>query len=135
MSEKPRILVIDDERAIARAVCLRLRAAGYDASSAYDGREGLTLARTRAPDAIILDLRMPVMDGLEMLSALRSDARLGTVPVVVLSANVADHAGREALARGANFVVEKPFNPEQLLSALRAALGIIGVGAECGNSH
>jgi two-component system response regulator MprA len=113
-----RILVVDDEQAVREALERALRLEGYEVDLAGDGREALALISRRPPDAIILDLMMPRIDGLEVCRRLRSTG--DRTPVLVLTAKdaVADRvAGLDA---GADDYVVKPFALEELLARLRA---------------
>lgn len=122
MSDTLKILIVDDDREIARGMSIRLRAAGYEVLTANDGQQGLAAALEHKPSAIILDIRMPVMDGLTMLAKLREDDRLAATPVIVLSANVAEHSRERALALGARYFLEKPYSKETLLAAIQSVL-------------
>ena len=114
-----RILVIDDERQIHRFLRPALEASSYEVDSAETGEEGLRLAASRAPDAVLLDLGLPDRDGKEVLAALR---RFSDVPVIVLSARDREADKIAALDGGADDYVEKPFAIGELLARLRVAL-------------
>lgn len=118
---KPMVLVVDDDREIARAVRFRLDRAGFAAIIAYDGLEALRLAEHCRLDAIVLDLRMPAMDGFAVLARLRLDSTF-KIPAIILSADVAESARTRALDNGAAYFVEKPYRPRDLIVALNAAL-------------
>jgi two-component system KDP operon response regulator KdpE len=113
------ILVIDDEPQIHRFLKPALEAAGYDVERADRADEGLRLAAARAPDAILLDLGLPDMDGQEALNRLRE---FSDVPVIVISARDREAEKIEALDGGADDFVEKPFAVGELLARIRAAL-------------
>ncbi|HKI66088.1 MAG TPA: response regulator [Solirubrobacterales bacterium] len=120
--ERPLVLVADDEPDILSLVSLRLREAAYDIASAVDGRQALRVARERRPDAAVIDVWMPEMDGYELTRAIRADTDLRTMPVVLLSASVREseiHRGEEV---GANDYLRKPFVPSELRQAVAAAL-------------
>ena len=118
MSERRRVLIIDDDREIVRGLSVRMRAAKYEVISAYDGQSGLRLALERLPDAIILDIRMPVMDGLEVLAKLREEPCTKSIPVVVISANVLENTRSSALDLGARCFLSKPYQHQTLLAAV-----------------
>lgn len=118
----PRVLVVDDDREMVRAIKLRLSNAGFEPMLAFDGAQGLELALNAKPDAILMDLRMPVMDGFEMLERLRNSVHTAGVPAVILSADSTDQARLKALRNGATYFVGKPYKPEDLIRALNAAL-------------
>jgi CheY-like chemotaxis protein len=117
-----RVLVIDDERAITQALIVRLRAANYEVDVALDGTSGIIAASNWGPDVITLDIRMPDMDGFEVNRRLKSDPRLFDIPVIFLSANVQDSTRQAALAAGAVGYLTKPYEPEQMLAAIGAAI-------------
>lgn len=119
----PHLLLIDDDRNIVQALSIRLGAAGYEITSARDGASGLAKAVSELPDAIILDIRMPVMDGLAVLSKLRENDNTRDIPVLVLTANVAETVRSKALDLGARRFLEKPCDPNELLQAVQAAVG------------
>lgn len=114
-----RILVVDDERQIRRALTTNLEARGYTVDQASTGEEALKFAAERHPDAIVLDLGLPGIDGLEVIRGLRG---WSTVPIVILSVRDAEHEKVEALDAGADDYVTKPFGMNELLARLRASL-------------
>lgn len=113
------VLVVDDEPQMHRFLKPALEAAGYDTLRADTGEEGLRMAATRAPDAVLLDLGLPDIDGQDALLRLRS---FSAVPVVVVSARDREAEKIRALDAGADDYVEKPFGVGELLARLRAAL-------------
>ncbi len=117
---KSRILVIDDEAAIRDSLRMTLEYEGYDFVAAATGQEGLALAERDAPDLVILDVKMPGMDGLEVLDRLRSMNE--TLPVVVISGHGTISTAVEATKKGAFDFIEKPFASERVLVSLRNAL-------------
>ena len=114
-----KILVVDDEPQIHRFLRPALEAAGYAVERAETAAEGLRLAAARAPDAVLLDLGLPDMDGQEALARLRAFSQ---VPVLVVSARDREAEKIAALDAGADDYVEKPFGIGELLARIRAAL-------------
>ncbi|MDX6389070.1 MAG: two-component system, OmpR family, operon response regulator KdpE [Streptosporangiaceae bacterium] len=114
-----RVLIVDDEPAMLRALLINLRARAYDVSTAPTGRAALAEAARRPPDAIILDLGLPDVDGVEVIRELRGWSR---APVIVLSGRTGSGDKIGALDAGANDYVTKPFSMEELLARLRAVL-------------
>jgi two-component system, OmpR family, KDP operon response regulator KdpE len=119
MSELPRILVCDDEPQILRALKVILRDAGYEAVPASTGEEALDRAAVRPPEAAILDLMLPDIDGVELTRRLREWSQM---PILVLSAVGEEDRKVEALAAGADDYVTKPFGPRELVARLAALL-------------
>lgn len=115
----PRILLVDDEPAIQRAVGPLLRSRGYDVEIAGTGADALRLAAGRAPDLVVLDLGLPDLEGTEVCRRLRAAS---AVPVIVLSARGSEADKVQALDLGADDYVTKPFGPEELLARIRVAL-------------
>jgi CheY-like chemotaxis protein len=120
MPEQPIVLVVDDDHEIVMAATLRLRAAGYRTQIAYDGESGVALAAKCQPNVIVLDVRMPRMDGLTALGKLKGRRDTKDIPVVMLSASVVDQ--QAALNAGARFFLKKPYRGETLVQAVAAAL-------------
>ncbi|MEU5609893.1 response regulator [Streptomyces sparsogenes] len=114
-----RVLVVDDEPQIVRALVINLKARKYEVDSASDGATALRLAATRHPDVVVLDLGLPDMDGVEVIKGLRGWTR---VPILVLSARQTSDEKVEALDAGADDYVTKPFGMDELLARLRAAV-------------
>ncbi len=114
-----RVLVIDDEEPIVRALRINLMAHGYDVSTASDGAGGLVAMARDRPDAVILDLGLPDMDGTEVISGVRGWT---SVPIIVLSASGQEARKVAALDAGADDYVTKPFGMGELLARLRAAV-------------
>jgi two-component system KDP operon response regulator KdpE len=118
-AERPRILVCDDEQQILRALRVILRDAGYEALPAGSGEEALDLAAVARPDAGIIDLVLPDIDGIELCRRLREWTEM---PLIVLSAVGEEEAKVRALAAGADDYVTKPFGPRELIARLQANL-------------
>jgi two-component system, OmpR family, KDP operon response regulator KdpE len=114
-----RVLVVDDEAPIRRALAANLKARGYDVDAAETGEQALDLAARHHPDVVLLDLGLPGIDGLEVIDGLRGWTR---VPIVVLSARGAERDKVAALDAGADDYVAKPFGMDELLARLRAAV-------------
>lgn len=115
-----RILIIDDNQEIVLATSARLRAAGYETLLAYDGDEGIQAASEGNPDAIVLDMQMPIKDGLTALTELKHRHDTCDIPVVVLSASVFDQ--QSALESGARFFLRKPHDGRKLVDALNTVV-------------
>ena len=119
MTDSGRVLVVDDEPQIRRALATNLRARGYEVDLAASGEEALALAAERHPDVVILDLGLPGIDGIEVVRGLRGWT---AVPIVVLSVRGDETDKVAALDAGADDYVTKPFGMNELLARLRAAL-------------
>jgi len=114
-----RLLVIDDERAILRAVSTGLRARGYEVITASNGDEGLSRAALETPDVIVLDLGLPDLDGVEVCRRIRQWTE---TPILILSAHGAEARKVAALDEGADDFITKPFGMAELEARLRVAL-------------
>jgi len=119
MSDRPRVLVCDDEPQILRALRITLRDAGFDVLAAATAAEALDAAALQAPDAAILDLVLPDGDGVDITRQLRE---WSTLPILVLSAVGEEDAKVRALEAGADDYVTKPFSPRELVARLHALL-------------
>ena len=119
LSDKPRILVVDDEPQLTRVLRTGLTSRGYDVRVAVDGLAGFETFTDWHPDLVITDLAMPVMDGLELSRRLRA---ISQVPIIVLSAKGEEKTKVEALDIGADDYVTKPFGIDELLARVRASL-------------
>jgi len=114
-----RVLVVDDDRPLARALAINLKAHGYDVTVAHDGRTALTEVARAHPAVVVLDLGLPDQDGIEVLAGIRG---WSAIPVIVLSARSTSAEKVEALDAGADDYVTKPFGMEELLARIRAAV-------------
>lgn len=113
------VLVVDDDKEIARAICLLLEKEGYDTIAAYNGMEALDIAMNQEVHLMILDLMMPVMDGMSALMKLRKKKN---IPVLILSAKTQDHDKIDGLSAGADDYITKPYNPRELVARVKSHL-------------
>ncbi|MEU5437719.1 response regulator transcription factor [Streptomyces sp. NPDC020719] len=113
-----RVLVVEDEPQLVRALEINLRARKYDVDAAGDGATALSLAAQHPPDAVLLDLGLPDMDGIQVMRTLR---RWSRAPILVVSARNTSDEKVEALDAGADDYITKPFSMNELLARLRAA--------------
>lgn len=120
---KPKILVVDDDPDLVRALRLRLRANHYDVTTASDGYSAIAQAQKERPSLIILDLGLPVGDGFVVLERLQNSDILSGVPVIVLSARDPQANEERALKAGAAAFFQKPADNEELLSVIRGSIG------------
>jgi len=128
-----RVLVVDDEPEIVTLVAFHLERAGYEVMAAFDGLQGLELARRSPFSLIVLDLMLPGMSGLEILSRLRADPTTYDVAVLLLTALREDTDKVRGLAIGADDYLTKPFNPDELVLRVGAILRRKGDGRERGD--
>jgi two-component system KDP operon response regulator KdpE len=122
-----RILLVDDEASIQRAVAPLLRSRGYEVETVGSGSDALRVASERPPDLVVLDLGLPDLDGVEVCRRIR---KVSTVPIIVLSARSNEVDKVAALDLGADDYVTKPFSPEELLARIRVALRRVFTGDE-----
>ncbi|HTV18296.1 MAG TPA: sigma-54 dependent transcriptional regulator [Polyangiaceae bacterium] len=118
----PRILVVDDDRELLNNVSELLVEEGFEAISASNGADAVALAKARAPDLVVCDIAMPIMDGYQVLSALRSHPATSLLPFIFLSARAERNEVRAGMNLGADDYVTKPFQLQELLDAIRARL-------------
>ena len=117
-----KILVIDDERSTRASIVNFLRAEGYEAIGAENGRTGIALAQQHLPDLIICDVLMPGLDGYDVLTALQQDPRTATIPFIFLTISASEAGYRQSLELGADDYLSKPVTSEQLRSAIALRL-------------
>ena len=122
-----RILVVDDRDDVRQALAGLLAAEGYEVSEATDGSQVSDRVRRHRPDLILLDIIMPVMDGFDVLEALKKDTRLKSIPVIVVSAASTGANVPRARTLGADDFLPKSTPPDELLERIRKALGATGV--------
>ncbi len=117
-----RILVVDDDRQIARLVQSYLQQSGFTVLTAYDGDEALHAMRREKPDLVVLDLNLPKRDGLDVTRIARSDETLAAIPILMLTARVEDVDKLVGLELGADDYLTKPFNPPEVVARVKAIL-------------
>lgn len=119
MSDSALVLVADDDEDILLLVTTRLRRDGFEIVEARDGGQALAAAREHRPAVAVLDVGMPVLDGLEVLRAIRNDAALGGTRVLLLTAKAQEHDVRRGYESGADRYMKKPFSPAELSAKVR----------------
>ena len=119
---KQQILVVDDDKSIVKVVRSYLEQAGYAVQTAYDGESALHALRSEKPDLVVLDLMLPDRDGWEITRLIRSDATLGAMPIIMLTARVEDTDKIVGLELGADDYITKPFNAREIVARVRALL-------------
>lgn len=118
----PSVLLIEDDEAQRFVARFALKKAGHDVREAVDGAAGVAEARAQRPDAIVCDVMMPGMTGYEVLSQLRADPRLATVPVILLTAMSDRKYMRQGMTAGADDFLTKPYRPDELCEAVTAVI-------------
>lgn len=113
-----KILIVDDEPDLLRVACFRLNKSGYEVLSAVNGKEALELAGKELPDLILLDVRLPLMEGPDVCSCIKKDEKLKHIPVVLFTASTQDINARVE-ACGAQGYILKPFSAEELLNKIK----------------
>jgi two-component system alkaline phosphatase synthesis response regulator PhoP len=127
MSGKKRILIVDDEPDFSMIIKKNLEKEGFEVELAYDGAEGLAKVRSNPPDAIVLDVMMPEIDGYKVCSTLKSDDKYSAIPIVLLTA-VASHVTStryshyDGMSMEADDYMPKPASPEQIAESLKRLL-------------
>jgi len=122
MEQKKKILVVDDERDIVKALMIRLQSNGYEVVAAFDGAQALFMANKEMPDLVILDIRMPAGDGFSVAEKLRQSDQTDWIPIIFLTGSPEKNAEERAMGLGARFYIKKPYDPEELLDAVKRAL-------------
>lgn len=120
---RPKILLVDDDPDLLRALRLRLRANNYEVTTASDGYAAIAAAQKERPSLIILDLGLPVGDGFVVLDRLQNSDTLAGIPVIVLSARDPQNNEEKALKAGAAAFFQKPADNDELLNVIRVSLG------------
>ena len=119
-----RVLVIDDESVVGVILRLAFEAKGHETVLADGGRSGIDKARADHPDAIVLDLMMPEVNGYDVLEVLRDDPFVEDVPIIVLTAVTLSRERERCLSEGAAAVITKPFDPADVVDALDDLLSL-----------
>lgn len=117
-----KLLIVEDEADIRELISFNLEMSGYEVEKARDGEEGLSLAKAKEFDLIILDLMLPGMDGIKVCSQLRKDPSTAHIPVIMLTARSEDEDIVNGLESGADDYITKPFSPRVLIARVKAAL-------------
>jgi len=125
-----RVLIIEDERALTEVLAYNLQREGYEVVIAHDGEEGLRKAQTQLPDLIILDLMLPVLNGLDVCREIRAGERTKNIPIVMLTAKAEETDQVVGFSMGADDYVTKPFSVKVLLQRIKALQRRIEGGAE-----
>ena len=118
----PIILVVEDQEEIASLLRFKLKNSGYDVALAENGKMALDMARANPPDLIIMDVMMPVMDGLVTLKNLKGDASLKSIPVIMLTAQSSEASVVNGLELGADDYITKPFRTQEFIARVHAVL-------------
>jgi DNA-binding response OmpR family regulator len=119
---RPLVLLADDDEDILALVAFRLRRADYEVLTAADGEEALRLAFDRSPDLAVLDVKMPKLDGLDVVRRIRDNEATTHMPVILLSAHVQEADSARGFEAGADHYLKKPFSPQELLAQVQAVL-------------
>ena len=120
---KKKILIVEDDQDMRRALNVRLRANNYDTAIATDAIEALSIAKKEKPDLVLLDLGLPGGDGFMVMDRMKDIASLSCLPVIVVSARDPEGNKVRALSAGAAAFFQKPVDNEQLIAAIRHSLG------------
>jgi DNA-binding response OmpR family regulator len=122
MTEKPLVLIADDDEDIRALVAFRLERAGYEVVTAGDGEQALRLALERAPQLAVLDVMMPKLTGLEVTRRLRAEEATSAIPVILLTARVQESDIAAGFEAGAADYIKKPFSPQELRARVQTIL-------------
>lgn len=127
---RPRILIVEDERALTKVLSYNLEREGYEVTVAHDGQEGLRKAQTLLPDLILLDLMLPILGGLDVCRELRAGERTRDIPIIMLTAKAEETDQIVGFSMGADDYVTKPFAVKVLLQRIKALQRRVEKGAE-----
>ncbi len=120
---RPTILIVDDDEALTDVLSLRLQRQGFETATASSGEDGLAKARSQRPALVVLDLRLPDMDGFSICQELADSPETCAIPVIILSGMEHPDILRRARAAGCSYFVRKPYDPNALLILIREAIG------------
>lgn len=135
MQAKKKILIVDDEKQIVALVRLHMEISGYEVLSAKDGEEALAIIGKEKPDLMILDLMLPKIDGWEVCKRLRADSKIGSIPVIMLTARTETADKLKGFEYGADDYVTKPFSPRELMARVKRVLARAENGPAAPRQH
>jgi CheY-like chemotaxis protein len=115
---KTKILIVDDEPDIRKILVKRLENAGYDVVEATNGQEGIALATKESPEIILMDIMMPVMNGIDATREIRSQLKTASIPIIMLTAKKDKQSELEGIDVGADDYITKPFDHDKLLARI-----------------
>ena len=125
-----KVLVIDDDLALSDVIAFTLRRAGFEVQTAYDGQNGYERWLADLPDLVVLDIKLPLIDGLTLCKRIRAQRN---TPIIILSVQGADEDVVHGLEIGADDYLAKPFSPAQLVARIKAVLRRTGITPVSGN--
>jgi len=117
-----KILIVDDEPDLVQVTAFRLKKAGYEVTAAMDGQEALDLAEKYRPDLILLDVRLPLIDGFDVCKKIKSDAKLKKIIIILFTANTRANIAEQMKEAGADGCMTKPFDGNELLEKIKQYL-------------
>ncbi len=129
MTKPLHILVVDDEPDLVEIITYNLLKANYSVQRAYNGQQCLDVIRLRKPDLIVMDIRMPVMNGLETCRVIKNEELLRDIPVLFLTADSDEYTTISAFDAGANHFVTKPIRPSLLLQLIQEIINEKQIGS------
>ncbi|MDR2884582.1 MAG: response regulator transcription factor [Deferribacteraceae bacterium] len=112
------ILIADDELRLRKVVAMFLKKSGHDVTEVADGSQALSALRLKAFDVVVLDLMMPILNGLDTCIAIKSNPEYKDIPILLLTASVSSEERAKGIAAGASAYVTKPFSPKDLLERI-----------------
>lgn len=116
------LLIIEDDAQIASALSVRLSALGYEVCVAYDGASGIAKAASASPAAVLLDIRLPDINGIEVCRQIKQNPQTAHLPVLLLSANVSNDTRNQAREAGALACLVKPYDFRELTAMIESAV-------------
>lgn len=119
---RKKILIVDDEGDIIKAITIRLQINGYEVISALNCAQGISMVHKEMPDLVILDIRMPSGNGFNVVEKLKQSDRTDRIPIVFLTGSPEKNTEERAMKVGARFYIKKPYDSEELLDAVKRAL-------------
>jgi CheY-like chemotaxis protein len=123
MNERPKVLIVDDELFNVDYLQQELEDCNYDLITASNGREALDKIKSEAPDLVLLDLMMPILDGFAVLTQLKGDPELRSIPVIIISAANNSRSVVKGIKLGAEDYITKPIDEKLLIQKVKDYLG------------